>query len=286
MTEIIKEKILVIEDDFDLAEMLANFFRVNGYLVDVANLGEDGVAMAEDGAPDVVLLDIRLPDIDGFEICRRLRQNRHTSDIPVLFLTEQRERSDRLAGLELGAVDYITKPFDNEELRLRVRNVLRRHKRKSLLNPITGLAEGRTVQQQLELMLLRPRWGVVIATVVGLTRFRDKYGFVAADDVARAVSLMISNALQENKAEDAYIGHLDAASFVILTTAELSEAVAASCQARLESSIKYFYPAIDRPTLKDLAPGERLYVEISTVSALDGEINNLDLLKEALARAA
>ncbi len=74
----------------------------------------------------MVILDIRLPDIDGYEVARRLRDNRRTADIPIIFLTEKRDRSERLQGLELGADDYITKPFDVQELRLRIRNALRR----------------------------------------------------------------------------------------------------------------------------------------------------------------
>ena len=87
-----------------------------------------------------MILDIRLPDIDGFEVARRLRGNRKTREIPIIFLTEKRERGDRLKGLELQADDYITKPFDIQELRLRVRNALQRSRQGSLTNPVTGLA--------------------------------------------------------------------------------------------------------------------------------------------------
>ncbi|PVE32348.1 hypothetical protein DC030_15185, partial [Enterococcus faecalis] len=105
------------------------YFKVQGYQVFHASRGEDAVRMITEAAPDIAVLDIRLPDIDGYEVCRRLRQNRRMHDLPVIFLTEKREREDKLIGLELGAVDYITKPFDIQELRLRVRNALRRFQR-------------------------------------------------------------------------------------------------------------------------------------------------------------
>jgi DNA-binding response OmpR family regulator len=115
-----KPKILIIEDDLDVAEMLNAYFRVQGYEVFTVNWGEDGVRSAQTVHPDLVILDIRLPDIDGYEVARRLRSDRRTADIPIIFLTEKRDRSDRLQGLEIGADDYITKPFDVQELRLRV----------------------------------------------------------------------------------------------------------------------------------------------------------------------
>ncbi|RMF35375.1 MAG: DNA-binding response regulator, partial [Chloroflexi bacterium] len=120
MTEV--QRILVVEDDVDTAEMLTAYFEAQGYEVLSAAWGEDALRMTQEVVPDLVVLDIRLPDIDGYEVCRRLRSHRRTEHIPIIFLTERRERIDRLTGLELGAVDYITKPFDIQELRLRVRN--------------------------------------------------------------------------------------------------------------------------------------------------------------------
>src|SRR5258708_2973261 len=136
-----KPKILVVEDDLDVAEMLNAYFRVQGYDVYTVNWGEDGVRSAQTVHPDLVILDIRLPDIDGYEVAKRLRGDRRTREIPIIFLTEKREREDRLQGLELGADDYITKPFDLQELRLRVRNALQRLSQRSLTNPPRALPE-------------------------------------------------------------------------------------------------------------------------------------------------
>jgi DNA-binding response OmpR family regulator len=98
--------LLIVEDDPDLAEMLSAFFHVQGYDVSSAAWGEDAVRLAQDRPPDLAILDIRLPDIDGYEICRRLRAQRRTQDVPVIFLTEKRDRVDKLTGLQLGVVDY------------------------------------------------------------------------------------------------------------------------------------------------------------------------------------
>jgi DNA-binding response OmpR family regulator len=237
------KKIFFVEDDDDLAEMLSGYFSAHGFMVARSAWGEEAVARMEAEVPDVVVLDIRLPDIDGYEVCRRLRRGRRTNHLPVIFLTERRERADRLAGLELGAVDYITKPFDIHELRLRVRNALRRGALRALHNPLTGLPEGTLVQSQLKAMLRQPDWGLVLVQVGGLERFRERYGFVAADDVTRAVSVMLTNAVDEHEnGETPFIGHADNAGFVIITTAASCQRLEQRCRARVEPSITLLLP--------------------------------------------
>jgi PleD family two-component response regulator len=280
------KKLLIVEDDVDLAEMLSAYFRVQGFDVATAGWGEDALRLAGEDTPDIVVLDIRLPDIDGYEVCRRLRQQRNTQYAPVIFLTEKREREDKLAGLELGAVDYITKPFDIQELRLRVRNALRRSRLNTLVNPVTGLPEGQLVQERLEQMVKQSEWGLVVAGIRGLGKFRDRYGFVAADDVTRAVSLMITNAMQDSGAEDEFIGHLDAVEFIIITSPERCKKVAENCAVRLQPSIQYFYPAVDRQRVKDLPEVERLTVQVTNLSSRDGNIHDIAGLRAALGKTA
>lgn len=262
-----EHKIFIVEDDVDLSEMLSAYFRVQGYDVRHAMRGEDAVESISDNVPDVVVLDIRLPDIDGYEVCRRLRRARRTQNLPVIFLTEKRERDDKLAGLELGAVDYITKPFDVQELRLRVRNALRRARLSTLLNPVTGLPEGILVQERLEQVVRQSDWGIVLAGIRGLNKFRDKYGWVAADDVSRAVTLMITNAVQEAGGEEDFVAHADTGDFIILTTADRSRKVAERCLVRLQPSIQYFYPALERQRLGEMPESERLTVRVSSLTS-------------------
>lgn len=277
-----KKKILIVEDDVDLIDMLSNYFRVQGYEIVTASWGEDAVRAAAENVPDLALLDIRLPDIDGFEVCRRLRQNRRTHDLPVIFLTERRERRDRLMGLELGAVDYVTKPFDVQELRLRVRNVLRRANYQTMVNPVTGLPEGSLVREQLERALKSNDWGVVLAGIQGLTHFRDRYGFVASDDVARAVGLMLSQAVQEDEATNNFIGHVDASDFLIITSADRASAIASECKKKLSLSLPYFYPAVDREMMEQRPPQEQLALSVVSLSSESGRFKSYDEVRNAL----
>ena len=102
--------------------------------------------MCRRSLPNVIVLDIQLPDIDGYQVCRQLRGNLRTSHIPILFLTQRDERSDKIAGLQLGADDYITKPFDIEELKLRIQNAIGRAQWENLTSPTTGLPSGKIIE--------------------------------------------------------------------------------------------------------------------------------------------
>ena len=277
-----KQKILIVEDDLDVADMLNAYFRVQGYEIFTVNWGEDGVRACQTSRPDIVILDIRLPDIDGYEVARRLRSNRRTADIPIIFLTEKRDRSERLQGLELGADDYITKPFDVQELRLRVRNALRRADLDTLTNPITGLPDGSLVDERIAVCLHRFTWTRLIVSLENLEVFREAYGFVASDDVMRAVSLMVHNAVKELGGKDDFLGHLGPTDFVLITGPEQATNLQDRIRGRLEQSLDYFYPIKDRE--KPGSHSRRLVVKIGVLQAGTAEYASLDDLKLSLLR--
>src|ERR1700749_1214047 len=117
------ERILIIDDDARLAAMLSEYLSAAGFSVDRRQSGQEGLTALERDVYDVVVLDIMLPDFDGFEVCRRLRVR---SNIPVVMLTARGDDTDRIVGLEIGADDYLPKPFNPRELLARIRAVLRR----------------------------------------------------------------------------------------------------------------------------------------------------------------
>ena len=120
------DTVLVVEDEPDVLDLVRYHFHRAGFVVLTALNGPTGLARAAESRPDAILLDIMLPQMTGIEVCKALRKADETSDIPILILTAKAELSDRLAGLELGVDDYITKPFSPRELVLRVQNLLRR----------------------------------------------------------------------------------------------------------------------------------------------------------------
>jgi DNA-binding response OmpR family regulator len=277
-----KPVILIIEDDLDVAEMLDAYFRVQGYDVYTANWGEDGVKACQSKRPNLVILDIRLPDIDGYEVAKRLRDNRRTSGIPIIFLTEKRSRSERLQGLELGADDYITKPFDIQELRLRVRNSLQRLTLGSVNNPVTNLPEGAIVDERLNECLASDDWAMMLVSLENLEIFREAYGFVASDDVLRAVSLMVQNSARKVGNPDDFVGHFSSSEFVVVTTNEAMTSLGDRIRSRLEQSLDYFYPLRDRESSPQ--PEKRLKVRLANLGPDQGPFKDLDHLKTMLLR--
>ncbi len=281
-----KSQILIVEDDLDLSDMLNAYFRVQGYEVLTAAWGEEAVKISRDKTPDLVVLDIRLPDIDGYEVCRRLRTNRRTRDLPVIFLTEKRDRVDKLQGLELGVVDYITKPFDIQELRLRVRNSLRRVSQQALVNPVTNLPEIQLLNERLrELLQGKTSWVLLYVGIIGLDVFRDTYGFVASDDVLRGVTLMMNNGIRELGTEGDLIAHLDSHSFVIITDTDHAPAIRERIEGRVRRSMDLFHPTGEE---SDAAkkPGARLLLSVGQLASTNGEFDDIEKLKSELTQRA
>ena len=275
-----KASILIVEDDLDVADMLQAYFNVQDYDVYIANWGEDGVNLCIESQPHLVILDIRLPDIDGFEVARRIRKHRRTQNIPIIFLTEKRGRLDRLFGLELGADDYITKPFDVQELRLRVRNALKRTSQGGLINPITNLPEGILVDERLAECLENPNWVLLLVGLKNIDPFRDSYGFIASDDVLRAISLMINNTVRDLSSPDDFVGHFGPFEFIVKTSINQSDTLKDKLTTRLEQSLDYFYPLKDRGSRKQL--NNRLEVTIIKLDGRQIQFDSLDELKAKL----
>lgn len=129
MTKPPKPHILVVEDEEDILELVSYNLQKEGYQITRAMSGEKALQSVEDDPPQLILLDLMLPEIDGLEVCRRLKRDPATATIPIVMLTAKGEESDIIAGLEMGADDYITKPFSPRVLIARVRAVLRRQRR-------------------------------------------------------------------------------------------------------------------------------------------------------------
>ncbi|MBE3143354.1 MAG: response regulator [Planctomycetes bacterium] len=238
--------LLIVEDDLDNADMLNAFFRAQGYTVQTVNWEEDSVRACLSNTPDLVILDIRLPDIDGFEVARRLRANRCIKDLPIIFLTEKRGRTDKLAGLALNAEDYITRPFDMQELRLRTRNALKRSRQSSLTNPVTSLPTGALVNEHLGQGLQSSDWALMVTSLGNFEHFREVYGFVASDDLLRALAIILQESVQDFGGPVDFLGHLTYTDFIVITRTANLQKIKENLQKRLEQSFNFFYRDQDR----------------------------------------
>jgi diguanylate cyclase (GGDEF)-like protein len=241
-----KSRLLVVEDDADIANMLKIYFGGMDYEVDIAPRGGLALEKTRTVLPHLIVLDIMLPDIDGYEVCRTLRTNTRTSHIPVIFLTQKDERSDKLQGLELGADDYITKPFDIEELKLRVQGAIRRSERESLTDPRSGLPAGRLIEEQLRRIIRQEDWALLDLRVNHFEPFRDVYGFVAGDDVLRFTAMLLSEVVDELGSSSDFIGHAGGDNFIIIAKYESVNAIRDRVKTRFAEEVQTHYNFMDR----------------------------------------
>lgn len=241
-----KARLLIVEDDHDIANMLQYYFKKQDFDVDLAPRGLAALEKTRLKMPNLILLDIMLPDIDGYEVCRQLRMNIRTSHIPVIFLTQKDERSDKIQGLELGVDDYITKPFDFEELKLRVQNALIRAKRESLTDPHSGLPSGRLIEDRLRHLIRESGWSLIDIQLTHYQVFKEVYGFIAGDDVLRSVSNLISEVVDENGSMQDFIGHAGGENFIIICEEKNSAGIMVQLGARFKEEILKHYNFLDR----------------------------------------
>ena len=241
-----RSRLLIVEDDLDISRMLSTYFSGQDFDVEIANRGAEALEKTRRSLPDLIVLDIVLPDIDGYEVCRSLRKSTRTSHIPVIFLTQKDERGDRLQGLELGADDYITKPFDIEELKLRVLGAIRRAERESLTDPRSGLPAGRLIEEQLRRLIRRDDWALLDVRVNDLDGFRDAYGFVAGDNVLRFTAMLLTDAIGELGSSDDFAGHAGGDDFIITTSARAAPLIRQRIKERFAAEIPAHYNFQDR----------------------------------------
>jgi len=241
-----KGRILVVEDDYDISNLLRIYFDAQGYEVTVAQNGESALELCRRNLPNVIVLDIQLPDIDGYEVCRQLRESLRTSHIPILFLTQRDGRSDKIAGLELGADDYITKPFDIDEVKLRVQNSIKRAQWENLTSPTTGLPSGKLIEEQLRRLMRREDWAMLYVGISHIEGFNEAYGFVAGDDVFRFTAMVLSDGIEECGTPNDFIGHVSGDDFILITDMAHAEAIRKHVTERFQNEVGTFYSFRDR----------------------------------------
>jgi DNA-binding response OmpR family regulator len=277
-----QSKILIVEDNADTAEMLSAYFSAQGYDVQVAAWGREALKLCQVTVPDLIIQDIRLPDISGYDVVRELRERSRTSAVPVIFLTDRRGRHDRIAGLTLGAVDYIAKPCDMQELRLKVRNALRRASYASLVSPVTGLPGRKVAGDRLAGLLDLDGWAVLYVSILDIEPFNEAYGFVAGDDVLRAVGLILNNVIDEAGTTEDSVAHVDQTAFAVITQKSKVPLVRQQIIDRLARALDYFYPIKDREFGRIVTP---MKAELGVAFAAPGKYASSEQVLDA-ARAA
>lgn len=263
-------RVLIVEDNDEISQMMVLFLSSRGFKVMVATDADMAQAMVRESLPNLILLDIGLPDVDGYEVLKRLRQSRRTRYIPAIFVTQRSKRGDRLAGLELGADDFITKPFDLEELCLRAQNAVARAARDRLNHPLTGLPTGKVAAEEVAAANCRPDRQVLEFRLQYLSEFRDMYGALAQVDLLRYVALMMNKTLNTHGTPDDFLGQPTDDTFVVITTPGKADPIR---KAAVES--------FNRDVLQHYSLGEREGDRVKVKDSM-GHEHNLPLLQLAL----
>lgn len=240
-----RKRLLLIEDDHDVSEMLLLYFGAHQYEVLHGDTGANGIELARSRFPNLILLDVMLPDIDGYEVCKRLRSTSFTRYIPIIFLTQRDERANKVKGLSLGADDYITKPFDIDELRLRVQSSIQRAARESLHEARTGLPTGELIQDEIARRFQDSiPFEQFTVELEGYKAFTERYGFMASNTVMAFTGRTIYEVVSQMGTPDDFVG-IDGDRFVVITQSGSANAIAYAIRARFDEAIHTFYPFQD-----------------------------------------
>jgi diguanylate cyclase (GGDEF)-like protein len=241
------ESLLVVDDDPFIARLLEIELKAAGYDVRVASDGEQALAAAQERPPQLVLADVMMPNMHGFELTRRLRQDPRTATVSVIMLTARGLSADKLEGFAIGADDYIVKPFDTPELLARIRGVLNRASDKRALSPMTGLAGNVAIEDEIE---GRVSSGDPFAILyVDLDRFKsynDRYGFLRGDEAIRETARVIGEAATEIVGADTFVGHAGGDDFVVVVPPEQATATAQQIVQAFDEMVPALYDVDDR----------------------------------------
>lgn len=244
------KKILVIDDSRFFLEQIKDILSEAGYQVLLASNGEEGLAMVRKDKPDMVVLDIVMPKMDGLEVCRILRESESNNLMPIIMLTAENDTEKKLTGLELGADDYITKPFEKREIISRIRNTLMRIERNRAASPLTGLSGNIEIQREIISRIEKnDPYAIVYADLNEFKAFNDVYGFGRGDVAIKLTADIITDQIGCFGNADDFVGHIGGDDFIFITTPDCVDEICQNIIEQFDEKIRGLYKS------KDLAAG-------------------------------
>ncbi|SLM28350.1 Response regulator receiver modulated diguanylate cyclase [Desulfamplus magnetovallimortis] len=248
-------KVLIVDDALDNIKILIDLLH-HDYTTFFAKSGKKAIELARSIRPDIILLDIVMPEMDGYEVCERLKSEKSLSDIPVIFISAKNQVGDETRGLDLGAVDYITKPVSPPILKARIRNHLKLSnamKELKLLysmaldaSPLTGLPGNNSIAKRIESALAKnEKICVVYTDLDNFKAYNDKYGFAKGDEVILFNSYILQSGLKSNGLDDCFIGHIGGDDFVITLPVDKVNDVMDTIICSFDEGITNFYNSED-----------------------------------------
>ncbi len=231
-----EDRILIVDDEPHIRRILRYLLEQQGYTVEEAGNGQEAIDLLEQGInPDLMLLDLMMPRMDGFQVCERVRQNPATAQLPVIMVTAKGEVSDRIRGLQGGANDYLTKPYDNKELLARVHNLLQWSRSQRDANPLTGLPGNQAIESALQQCIAERRsFAFMYVDIDHFKAFNDCYGYQRGDELIRFTARILRECTEEFGEGDDFVGHIGGDDFCVITSVERGEQIGECIALRFE----------------------------------------------------
>ncbi len=248
-------RVMVIDDDRNLRKIIATNLELAGYAVETAADGREALLKIEATLPDLVLLDLMMPVMDGYEVARRIRHhpNPNIANVPIIILTAKGESEDKLKGFEAGADDYVTKPFGPRELLARVRAKIRRVEVDSSLSPLTRLPGNLSIEAELRRRIEQNMpFATLYLDLDNFKAFNDVYGFTHGDEAIQLVARTATEVVQRRGTPADFVGHIGGDDFIVATDPSRADEIAREIIDTFDRSIRSLY------TTRDLRQG---YIE-------------------------
>ena len=238
-------RVLVADDDTDIARFIELNLTLEGYEVQVVHDGASALQAALDDPPDLVLLDVMMPSMDGVEVLRRLRASAATAVTPVVLLTARSLSADKVVGLTAGADDYIVKPFDTLELLARVQTTLRRTAEARSVSPLTGLPGNHRIELEVAARAATGGYAVSHVDLDEFKAFNDAYGFLRGDQLLLALSRCLQSAAAAAGEPAVFVGHVGGDDFIVVSTPVQAEALGQAAVDGFDEQVRGHYDAAD-----------------------------------------
>ncbi len=241
------KKVLVVDDDPNVGLLISAVLKKYNYAVTTLYDGAEVLASLRDSKPDLILLDLRMPGIDGYALCKRIRETPDTKDIPVIILSGVSEVDAKVNTIELGADDFITKPFDVRELRARINRILKRKSADTALNPLTRLPGSPAIEEEvLRRIAAEEPFAFCYVDADNFKAYNDVYGYAKGDEVIKRIAVLLGDKARAAAGDDYFVGHVGGDDFVLITPPEACEQAARGITEEFDRLILDFYSAEDK----------------------------------------
>ena len=241
------KKVLVVDDDPNVGLLISAVLKKYNYHVTTLYHGDEVLVFLKDNKPDLILLDLRMPGVDGYTLCKSIREAPDTRDIPVIILSGVAEVDARVNTIELGADDFVTKPFDVRELRARINRILKRKSADTALNPLTRLPGSPAIEEDVTRRIADDEpFAFCYVDADNFKAYNDVYGYAKGDEVIKRIALLLSEKAKAVAGHDYFVGHVGGDDFVLITSPEASETVARAVTEEFDRFIPEFYNEVDR----------------------------------------